>query len=52
MLIFPLTALIAICHAFVGTYQLRVLRHTHARFVELLLGVHISETVVANAIIS
>ena len=26
---------------------LRVLRHTHALFVELLLGAHISETVVA-----
>ena len=30
--------------------RLRVLRHTHALFVEPLLGAHISETVVANSI--
>ena len=31
-------------------YILRVLHHAHALFVEPLLGAHISETVVANAI--
>ena len=30
--------------------QLRVLRHTHALFVEPLLEAHISETVAANSI--